>query len=375
MSVLFEPIKINRMEVCNRFARSATNDGGADEDGFVRDRQVTLYEELAAGGVGLIVSGATNVQKQGQILPYQWRITSDEHCRGLSKAAEAAHRHGAKVAVQLFHGGAEAGTYGASRGFTAKAPSRLSGDDPFFPFFKSEYGVLTSGDIEEIIRDFGKGARRVREAGCDAVQLHGAHGYLFSQFLSPYINRRTDEWGGSLENRQRFILETYREIRLQVGPDFPVMIKLGVQDSFEAGLKFDEGARTAGSLDDAGFDALEISSGARGPGWNKTEFKTGIRETADEAYYRLWSREIRPLVKSPLILAGGLRSFELMEKIVAASDADIVAMSRPLIRQPGLINRWRQGDRTRSECISCNQCVQALVEGRMALCGQLDKGA
>ena len=373
MSILFEPIKVNGMQIRNRFVRSATNIGAADDQGRVTDVHVDAYKRLADGGVGLIITGATNVQVRGQILPSQKRIIHDEHISGLRRLTAAAHAGGARIAVQLFHGGAEAGAFAAAQGLSARAPSNL-GEDPNFPFFKATYGVLCETDIRELIRDFGQGARRAQAAGFDAVQLHGAHGYILSQFLSAYTNRRTDEWGGSLENRLRLFCEVYAEIRRQVGENFPVMIKLGVQDSFEGGMRFDEGKQAAALLAEVGFDALEISSGARGSGWAETEFRAGIRKIEQEAYYRFWSREIKPMVTTPLMLAGGLRSFELMEEIVQAGDADLVSMSRPLIREPALPHRWQTGDRRQATCISCNKCLEVLLGNRVVHCVQ-DKKA
>ena len=370
MSILFEPIKIGGIELKNRFARAATNDGGADENGRVQERQVALYGELARGGVGLIIAGATNVRENGQILRFQKRITTDDHIPGLKSLCDQAHQFGAAIAVQLFHGGAEAGTFAGSLGLKAGGPSYLE-NDPYFPFFKAPYETMSEDDIHDVILAFGQGARRAREAGFDAIQLHGAHGYLFSQFMSPHINRRQDDWGGDMERRLRLHKEVYLEIRRQAGEDFPITIKVGVQDSFPGGLEFEEGHRAMKYLAELGFDAIEISSGARGSGWKETEFRPGIKRQEQEAYYRLWSREIKPDINKPVLLAGGLRSFELMEDVVRSGDADIVAMSRPLIREPHLIRNWEQGGRQKSACISCNQCVEALLVGRMALCGQL----
>ncbi|MFH1092420.1 MAG: NADH:flavin oxidoreductase [Pseudomonadota bacterium] len=374
MSILFEPIKIGSLEVPNRFVRSATNDGGADEKGFVTDRQVELYTRLGQSGLGLIISGALNVQVRGQIMPFQKVIVGDEYIPGLTKLTAAAHKHGACLAAQLYHGGAEAGRLATARGLTAVAPSYL-GDDPHFPLFKADYARLSEEEIRDLIRDFGQAARRAREAGFDAVQVHAAHGYIFSQFLSPYTNRREDQWGGTLDNRLRFHREVFKEMRRQAGEDYPLMIKLGVEDSFSGGLEFEEGRQAAKILAELGFDALEISSGARGSGWEQTEFRMGINKVTQEAYYRRWSREIKPEVLKPVVLVGGLRSFDLMEEIVSAGEADFVSLSRPLIREPHLINDWKQGDRRRAACISCNKCIELLLAGQMIECVQLKKKA
>ncbi len=373
-SILFQPTTVKGLELPNRFVRSATNCGGADQNGYVTERHLVLYAGLAEGGVGLIVTGATNVEERGQILPFQKRITHDSHISGLKKLVDTVHQRGVRIAVQLFHGGAEAGAFVETQGHTAVAPS-LREDDPYFPVFRGKYRALTDEEIPDIVRAFGQGARRAREAGFDAVQLHGSHGYLFSQFLSPCINRRDDLWGGSLANRLRFHREVLKEIRKQVGDDYPVFIKLGVRDALPGGLSFEEGLEAAGLAAEMGFDSLEISLGARGSGWKDTEFRQGVGRPGEEAYYRLWSREVKPLVRVPVMLAGGMRSFESMEEIVGAGDADFVALSRPLIREPGLVRDWKTGDRRKSGCVSCNKCIGCLLEAKMVECRGPGKGS
>ncbi len=372
MSLLFKPFKIGKMELPNRFVRSATNDGGADEEGRVQKVQVSIYTKLARSGVGLIITGTTNVQTSGQIIANQKRITDNKHIEGLRKLTKAVHREGGKIAIQLFHGGIIASSYAVSRGLKAIGPSFLD-NDPNFPFNEDEYEEADDERIQAIIKAFAQGARRAIMSEFDAIQLHGAHGYLFSQFLSPYFNRRNDRWGGSLENRLRFHQSVYREIRRQVGPDYPIIIKLGVNDFIPGGLKLEEGIASAKILSDCGFDAIEVSSGVPGQNWKETEFRTGIKNVTQEAYHRNWSRKIRFEVKSPLILSGGLRTFDLMDEILKQGDADLVALSRPLIREPYLIQRWRLGNRAPSACISCNQCLQALISGRMAFCQHLNE--
>jgi len=372
MSLLFEPFKIGKMELSNRSVRSATNDGGADEEGRVQKAQVSIYTKLARSGVGLIITGTTNVQTSGQIIVNQKRITDDKHIEGLRKLTKTVHREGGKIAIQLFHGGIYANSYAVGRGFKAVGPSFID-NDPNFPFNEVEYEEADDERIQAISKAFAQGARRAIMSEFDAIQLHGAHGYLFSQFLSPYFNRRNDRWGGSLENRLRFHQSVYREIRRQVGPDYPIMIKLGVKDFIPGGLKLEEGIASAKKLSDWGFDAIEVSSGMPGQGYKETEYRTGINNVVQEAYHRNWSRKIRSEVKSPLILSGGLRTFDLMEEILKQGDADLVAFSRPLIREPHLIQRWRLGNRAPSACISCNQCLDALISGRMSFCQHLNE--
>ena len=363
-STLFEPIRIKNMELRNRFVRSATYDGCAHE-GYVTDKQVDLYATLSEGGVGLIVTGITYVHPSGGLSKLQNSIESDERIEGLKRLTSAVHERGAKIAVQLFHAGREA-RFPESRDEIPLAPSLLEGD----PYFKGRHRAMTEDEIWEVVHAFGDGAKRAREAGFDGVQVHGAHAYLLSQFLSPHTNRRKDVWGGGLENRLRIHREIYRDIRQKVGEDYPVFIKLGVQDGFRGGLEFDEGRLAAKYLAHSGFDALEISQGLRGSNYEETEFRTKINSLDREAYYRRWCAEIKKEIDVPMMMVGGLRSFQLMEEIIENNEADLISLSRPLIREPSLINDWKRGDRHRSKCISCNKCLEGLRRGETLQCVQ-----
>jgi len=366
-NILFEPVKIKDMELRNRFVRSATYDGCAD-DGYVTDKQVNLYTTLSEGGVGLIITGITSVHHSGQISKFQNFISSDEFISGFKRLTSAVHDRGAKIAVQLFHAGREA-RFPKSNDRIPIGPSFLEKD----PYFKAEYRAVTESEIWEVVRAFGDGARRAREAGFDAVQIHGAHAYLLSQFLSPYTNHRDDEWGGDLKNRLRIHREIYRDVRHKVGDDYPVLIKIGVQDGFPGGLEFSEGKLAAKYLAESGFDALEISQGLRGPSDEDTEFRTKVNVLDREAYFRNWCRQIKNQVEVPVMLVGGLRTFKLMEEIIQNKEADFISLSRPLIREPGIINDWKSGDRYRAKCISCNECFESLTKGKTLDCVQLKK--
>jgi 2,4-dienoyl-CoA reductase-like NADH-dependent reductase (Old Yellow Enzyme family) len=367
-TILFESIKIKNMELKNRFVRSATYEGCAD-DGYVTDKQVNLYETLSEGGAGLIITGITYVHQNGQISKFQNSITGDDFIYGLKRLTAVAHKWGARIAVQLFHAGREA-RFPKSSDWVPIAPSFLESD----PHSKGGYRAMTEDEIWEIVRAFSDGAKRAREAGFDGVQIHGAHAYLLSQFLSPYTNRRDDEWGGNLKNRLRLHREIYRSIRQEVGRDYPVLIKIGVEDGFPGGLIFTEGEMAAMSMAELGFDALEISQGLRGLSYGGTEFRTKINSIKREAYFRNWCSEIKRKVNVPVMLVGGLRTFELMEEIVQNKEADFISLSRPLIREPGIINDWKRGDYHRSKCISCNKCLEALRKGKTLQCFQHKEG-
>jgi len=356
------------MDLRNRFVRSATYEGCAD-DGYVTDKQVNLYATLSEGGVGLIITGITYVHDSGRFSKFQNSIAGDEFIDGLKRLTSVAHQRGIRIAVQLFHAGREA-KFPQSSDRVPIAPSFLEAD----AYFKGGYRAMTEDEIWKIVDAFGDGAKRAREVDFDGVQIHGAHAYLLSQFLSPYTNRRDDKWGGNLVNRLRLHCEIYQNIRRKVGEDYPVLIKIGVQDGFPGGLEFNEGKLAAQYLAEFGFDALEISQGLRGLGYEGTEFRTKINSTKREAYFRNWCSEIKKKVDIPVMLVGGLRTFELMEEIVQNHEADFISLSRPFIREPGIINDWKRGDHHRAKCVSCNKCLEALRKGEVLHCAQDQKG-
>ena len=366
MSILFEPVRIKNMELRNRFVRSATYDGCTDRSGHVSEEQMRIFTELANGGVGLIVTGIAYVHSSGQISPFQNSIADDGCISGFKRLTASVHDRGARIAVQLFHAGREAARFLTPKNELAVAPSFV----PDEPYFTGECRLVREDEIWEIIRAFGDAAGRAKEAGFDAVQVHGAHAYLLSQFLSPHTNRRSDEWGGTLENRLRFHREVYRDIRAKVGDDYPVLIKVGVEDGFTGGLGFSEGRQAARLLAQWGFDGLEISLGLRGKWYEGTEFRTKINRLDREAYFRDWCKAIKSQVNVSIMMVGGLRTFELMEEVIQKGEADFISLCRPLIKEPDIINEWKSGEYRRPACISCNKCYKALVKGETLHCVQ-----
>jgi 2,4-dienoyl-CoA reductase-like NADH-dependent reductase (Old Yellow Enzyme family) len=335
----------------------------------VTDKQIKLFTDLADGGVGLIVTGIAYVHPSGQISPFQNSIAHDASIPGLKRLTRAVHDRGAKIAVQLFHAGRESARFLEPKKKLAIGPSIVPND----PFFKKEYRAATAEDIRAITRAFGDAAQRAKAAGFDAVQLHGAHAYLLSQFLSPYTNRRDDEYGGSLENRLRFHREIYLNIREKVGDTYPILIKTGAEDGFAGGLEFREGREAAKRFSQWGFNALELSQGLRGKWYAETEFRTKINRVEKEAYFRDWSKEVKRLVNIPVMMVGGLRSIGLMEDLVEKGEADFISLCRPLIKEPHIINAWRSGNRERASCISCNKCYEGLVKGEALHCALNEK--
>jgi 2,4-dienoyl-CoA reductase-like NADH-dependent reductase (Old Yellow Enzyme family) len=377
MSVLFEPVKIGRLEVKNRFMRSATYFALADENGFVGEAEANLLKTLAKNEVGLIVPGFAYVLKNGQWASDMNGIQDDDHISGYRKMTGAVHNAGGKIVLQIAHTGSMALT-AAQTGADYMVVSLTDN----LPDFGRKPRLMTDEDIENIVVEFGQAARRVQEAGFDGVQIHGAHGYLGSQFLSPRTNQRTDKWGGSIENRMRFIVEVTRAIKKQVDDDFPIMIKLGCSDYLEdgSGLTIEEGGKVVKALEKEGICNVEISYNLIDPPLRKRFL--GITKPEKEAVLLRDARVIRDAVSIPLALVTGMRSIPVMEEVIRSGAADLISMCRPLIREPNLIKRWKEGDSRPADCISCTSdahktlygCFNPDETGKMHIyCRQLKK--
>ncbi|GAB6182582.1 oxidoreductase [Thermodesulfovibrio hydrogeniphilus] len=348
---LFSPFEIKSIKMNNRIVRSATYEKMADEDGFVTDRLINLYVTLAKGGVGLTITGNVLVHVSGRSAPKMLCIHNDFYIDGLKKLTQAVHEEGGKIVIQLNHGGRQC----ASVFLGGKAP--VAPSSVFEPVYKVTPKELTQEEIWEIIEAFGKAARRAKEAGFDGVQIHGAHGYLINQFLSPYTNRRNDYWGGDEERRFHFLEEVYQSIRDNVGYDYPVMIKLNACDFIEGGLTVEESLRIAKRLENLGIDAIEVSGGIVESKPEERPVRPKIDSPEKEAYFREYSRKFKENLKVPIMLVGGIRSRSVAEDILQKNDADLISLSRPLIIEPDLPKKWAQG-KERSDCISCNGCMR-----------------
>lgn len=372
MNILFTSTRIKNLEVPNRFVRSATFDAGA-EKGFVSDWQVELFSTLAKGGVGLIISGIFHVTDLvAKISPVQNLLTSDEFIPGLKRLAAAVHAKGSKFAAQIYHPGRESFRRLNPVGIEAPGPTAIkAGEDPYF---EGSCREMSAEEVWAVVKAFGEAARRAQEAGCDAVQIHGAHAYLVAEFLSPQSNRRNDEWGGSPQNRLKLHKEIYKAVRAKVGEEYPVLIKLGVADGFPGGLQLEEGLNAAVQLAELGYDCIEVSQGLRGEKWGQTEFRDKITKREREAYFRDWARLVKERVNVPVMMVGGIRSLDMMEKFVADKEADFVSLCRPLIREPDLVASWRNGQVRQPTCISCNKCFDNILGGNRLRCMIQDKG-
>lgn len=339
MNTLFKTTGIGTMSLSNRFIRSATWEGMAEDNGKCTSRLIELMEKLARGGAGLIITGHAYVHQNGRHSPWQLGIDRDELIPDLKNMTRAVHGAGGKIALQLGYGGAY-----------------LS---------KSRLNSLTHPDIQEIIRAYGQAASRAKTAGFDSVQIFAAHGFLLSQFLCPRYNDRTDTYGGDIQNRARILLEVLEAIRQAVGPDYPVLVKLNAQDYVENGLSLEESVQVGMLLEERGIDAIELSGGLLN---NPNALRDNINSEADEAYFQNEARKFKEKISVPLILVGGIRSYTVARNLIEQETADFVSMCRPFICEPDLVNRWQSGDLAKAACISCNNCVEEVKTGHGVSC-------
>ena len=359
MSKLFEPGEINGMTLANRFVRSATWEGMAADDGACTPKLIDLMAGLAKGGVGLIISSHAYVSPEGQASPWQIGVYDDKLMPGLAAMAAAVHENGGKIVMQLAHAGYFA--HAKLTGQTPIAPSSVEG------FAKGPRRAMKAADIQGVVEACGAAAIRAQTAGFDGVQIHSAHGYLLSQFLSPAFNHRQDEYGGNIENRARLLIAVLREIRQAVGDDYPVLVKLNCQDFIENGLQREDALQAGKMLVENGIDAIELSGGMLfNPKLSAS--RMGITSEEKEAYFQNEASKFKEKIDVPLILIGGNRSFHVAERLVSEDIADYISMSRPLIREPDLINRWQSGDLSKAACVSDNMCFMPAMKGKGIYC-------
>jgi len=371
-SSLFQPSVIGQtLDVKNRLVRSATLEGMASDEGRVTDKLIELYTRLARGGVGLIITGAASVQKSGRVVHSQIGVHNDDLIPGMKRLADCVHKADGecKIAMQIHHPGRQVPS---RSGLTAIAPTAAKDK-----FYGTVPRMMTEEEIQRLIEDFGESARRVFEAGFDAVQLHGAHGYILSEFLSPHVNTRKDKYGGSLENRMRILADIYHEIVKNVGKKFPVLIKLNGDDLVPEGLHIDEAKTIAKNLEEVGYAAIESSAGIWEaiphikPFSRLPEARLQILRKEQEAYNLPYAKEFKTVLRrAPVILVGGLRSLDVAEEILSNGWADFCAMCRPFIRDPEFPNKWLKGSASKSDCISCNQCFDRILKGKDIECVQ-----
>ncbi|WP_286680826.1 FAD-dependent oxidoreductase [Tepidanaerobacter sp. EBM-49] len=347
---LLKPIRINRMELKNRIVMPPMGTILANEDNSVSERNIEYYAARARGGAALIETEVTEIDSYTAD-PGMLGIYDDRLIPGWEKLAKRIHKEGSKLCVQLHHPGRQASYQGIK---PPKAPSKIS-----CPLCQDIPSVMTEEEIYQAIDNYAQGARRAKEAGLDAVEIHGAHGYLIAQFMSAYSNRRSDKWGGDLEGRMRFAIEIIKAVRKEVGPDFPIIFRYSADERVWGGRKVAESVAIAPMLVEAGADCLSISTGVYDNLFSYLIAPMGVEPGLNvEA-----AAKIKKAVNVPVIVVGKLNDPYIAESVLENNKADIIAIGRGLICDPELPNKIKDGkiDDIRW-CISCNQgCIDKLL--------------
>jgi 2,4-dienoyl-CoA reductase-like NADH-dependent reductase (Old Yellow Enzyme family) len=385
-SILFTPLAIGKLSIAGRVVKTATSETRASPDGFATQQTIDFYEPMARGGVPLIITGNIYVSLDGKSTPLQMGVDDDDKIPALARLVDAVHAHGSRIFAQLSHSGRQVLPRFAGIP-EAVAPSRVAdlstGIKP---------RALTAAEVEQVVRRFGDAAARCREAGFDGVQVHAGHGYLASQFLTPYTNRRGDGYGGSFENRLRFLRDIHRAIRERVGRDYPVIIKINGSDylPLRRGLKTPELVRIAQEMERDGIDAVEVSVGQYESGFPMVRgtfgrclrgmLSGGVRHLSAwrrilfnalwplmavvfnlvfrwrEGFNLRYARQFKAALSIPVICVGGFITRRAMESAIAGGQCDAISAGRAFIADPLLYRHLRDGT-PGPRCVYCNACV------------------
>jgi 2,4-dienoyl-CoA reductase-like NADH-dependent reductase (Old Yellow Enzyme family) len=381
-SILFSPIKVGELELKNRFVHSGTYEAMSDENGFVTDRLLKRYKTLAGGEIGFIIPGYMSVHPLGRSTLHTTGIHDDKFIPGLKKLANTIHQENGKVCFQLAHCGRQA--FKTVVGQTPIAPSSVGRD----PMFMVKPRKMTEDEIQVAKNAYIDAAKRAVEAGTDAIHISAGGGYLPNQFLSPYLNQRTDSWGGTDEKRFRFVREIVSGVKEVMPQEMPLVMKLNVRDfTPKDGIVPSLAQKYAKWLVDLKVDGLEFTTGTiafsnmhmwRGkvptaglvrfaPWWQKPLVWLYLKNMEgkfdfEEAWNFEYTKAIKPIMGDiKLFLVGGMRRIEHMEAIVENGEADLISMCRPFIREPALVKHFKEGKSTKSKCVSCNNCVAAIA--------------
>ena len=383
---VFEPMQLAGIPLNNKIIRSATLEGMSDERGYPTEQLKKKYIQLAKGEVGAIITGLTGIQQNGKAMYRMQMIDKDDFIAAYRLLVDAVHEYNTPMIMQIAHCGRQ--TRSKITGETPVAPSALK--DKMFS--EERPHELSDTEIEGIIDQFVQAIGRAQMAGFDGVQLHAAHGYLLSEFLSPYMNRRQDKWGGNTQNRFRIVQEIYQRSRKVFG-DFPILIKMNAYDGRRNGMRLEEAVKIAELLERFGCSAIEVSCGVIEDGFYTVRgeslpldalftyhFKFKALPSFIKAMMRPFANivmpPVRPLtnynvpaaqtikahVSIPVIVVGGIRSLDDMNQIILNQQADMVSMCRPFIIEPDIVKKLKEGRQQVSKCISCNYCVIAAEE-------------
>ena len=361
LAVLYEPFQLKGLELKNRLVMAPMHTKFASEAGEVTDRMISYLIERARGGVGLIVLENTCIDWiYGRAAGNPVTI-HDDLCRsGLSNIALAVHRYGTKIVTQLHHTGRQNLRSNIGGGLQPVAPSvvksQIGGDEP---------RALEDHEIEEIIQMYVDAARRTKEAGFDGVELHGAHGYILTQFFSPFTNRRTDKWGGNLKNRARFPLEVVRRIRTEVGKEYPILYRLSAEERIPGGTTLEDTLKLVQMLEEAGVDCFDITAGI----YDSIEWIYTLQGVSPGSLIPL-AEAVKKVTDKPVIGVSRLGwDLEYAAQIVRDGKVDLVAIGRSLLADPYLPKKYYLGAVDEiAPCIACNECVSMENKGWQLHC-------
>lgn len=326
MKQIFEEVQLNNLKLKNRLVRSATWEGIAKSNGSIEDNAYNIYDELSKGGVGLIINGFTSVSDYDRYFGGMMRLSNDELIPQYKKLTDIIHGNNCAVICQLALGG----------------------------YYKNgeqfEVDEMTTEDVKEVISWFVNAAKRAQIAGFDGVQIHAAHFFFLSRFISPLINHRTDNYGGNTQNRARILVEIMQGIR-EIAPKLHITIKINCSDFYSGGLDENECLKVCKILSANGIDSIEVSG-------NGTSV-AGIKPIVNEGYFVEFASRLADEIETPVIVVGGLRSKKVMEEVLNKTNIQLLSLSRPLLREPDFPNKLKTGESDISKCVSCNACYNS----------------
>jgi 2,4-dienoyl-CoA reductase-like NADH-dependent reductase (Old Yellow Enzyme family) len=385
-TALFNPIKIGQLELSGRFVKSATVETRCDYDGYITPNYIRHYEEVAQGGTPLIITGAASYDIYSRGVPHQLAVDDDDKIEGLKQLADTVHKYGSKIMVQIYHTARQSAPDPMGRTY-AQGPSAVTE-----PALGVKPKAMSIEEINTTIEKYADAAERCQKAGMDGVQIHAAHGYLLSSFLTPHTNRRKDKYGGTFENRIRLLIETYKAVREKVGDDYPIILKINGSDDLplRKGLDTPTLVSIAKRMEQEGIDAVEVSAGhyesgftfERGSwkGYTHNMLNHGMGVYFSKIKYTVmwllaplidgffartakftpgfnlsYSKQFTQALNVPVICVGGLNTREQMVEALANDDCDMVSVARGLVADPYLY-RHMKNNVTGPQCNYCNQC-------------------
>lgn len=352
-NLLFTPITLpNGTTIKNRFFKSAMSEGMGTKNFQPKKNIATLYKRWAEGGTGLIITGNIMVDPKGTAEPGNIVFDKNSNMEILKNWAKQGQQHGAKVMVQLNHPGKQVPKTIAKETVAPSAVPLGNGLNKLF----STPRALTTSEVEELVQKFVTSAKITKEAGFSGVQIHAAHGYLISQFLSPHDNRRTDKYGGSLENRMRFLKEIYLGMREELGRDFPIGIKINSTDFKEDGLTEEDSLKTIVELANLGLDFVEISGGT----YERPAMMGATSKSTNQVFFAEYSKKLKQKIDIPVVVTGGIRSINAMNTLLNDNTTDFIGIARPLTIDPNIPNKIKQGTYTIVETTRVSTGVKKL---------------